>query len=193
MSNTTYANWNHAREITVPLWLLESEARLRSQPYPDDPSKMALVFECARLNVQWGSGAPLAAAVFDANGLLISVGVDAPGIGGHEMTNALMLASNLWGSQELRQRSDWEMFSLAPPCSVCLGNIYSEVPSRFVCAISHNDLLAQLDLPNTPFPSGDWRAQLHARDVQVEEAVAREEGIRILEGFRNSVVGKHNL
>ncbi|MFN8510004.1 MAG: hypothetical protein U0Z75_05525 [Deinococcaceae bacterium] len=118
MSDTTYANWNHAREITVPLWLLEYEARLRSQPYPDDPSKMALVFECARLNIQSGSGAPLAAAVFDANGLLISVGVDAPGIGGHEMTNALMLASNLWGSKELRQRSDWEMFSLAPPCSV---------------------------------------------------------------------------
>jgi tRNA(Arg) A34 adenosine deaminase TadA len=125
-------------------------------------------------------GAPLAAGVFLADGSLLAIGVDGPGIGGHEMTNALILASNLIGSRSFRALRGWEFFSLAPPCLTCQGNIYSERPGRFVYAVTHEDLQAILDLSGTAFPKADWPEQLAARGIKVEGPTDRQTGREIL-------------
>lgn len=148
--------WHDSTSIAVPEWLLSDQQNLQTQKYPNDELKMDLVLKCAQKNAQERQGAPLAAAVFLTDGTLISVGVDAPGIGGHEMTNALLIASNILGHQNLRNRRDWEFFSLAPPCLICHGNIFTERPSRFVCSVSHEQLLSAINLPDTPFPDFNW-------------------------------------
>lgn len=172
--------WSKACGITVPPWLIEHQHGLQSRKYLDDDSRMALVFSCAELNVQLTQGAPLAAAVFLHDGHLLSVGVDAPGIAGHEMSNALILASNLMGTNEFRHSSHWDLFSLAPPCLVCLGNIFSERPHRLVCAVSHSDLLAALQLPNTPMPPKNWAKLLSNRGIVVQTLAARKQGCQVL-------------
>jgi hypothetical protein len=69
---------------------------------------------------------------------------------------------------------------LAPPCLVCQGNIYSEKPSRFVYAVAPEDLRANLDLPDTPFPDAAWSQQLAARGIRVDGPTDREGGLEIL-------------
>ena len=173
-------SWNNYTQISLPTWLIDKQGDLQSTIYKSDTEKMELVFKCVELNVSLTNGAPLAACVFTTSGNLISVGVDAPGIGGHEMSNALILASNLMGSSSFRNNKEIEMFSLAPPCAICQGNIFSESPGRFVSCITHEDLLAHLELPNTPFPKHDWKKELRDRGVVVEGEVLRVEGIKIL-------------
>jgi tRNA(Arg) A34 adenosine deaminase TadA len=180
-------SWNESNRIFLPEWLIEGQNELQASRYRDDKSKMDLILRCARKNTERKQGAPLAAAVFLSDGALLAVGVDGPGIGGHEMTSALILASNLVGSETLRTLRGWELFSLAPPCLVCLGNIYSERPGRFVYAVTHEDLLATLDLPNTIMPKAEWSAQLAARGIQVEGPTDRRAGLEIL---RTAVGGR---
>ncbi|WKZ57717.1 MAG: hypothetical protein QY326_03365 [Bdellovibrionota bacterium] len=172
--------WDEVGIISIPDWVIANQHKFQSRKYQDSISRMDFVLELARNNAQQQVGAPLAAAVFHADGDLISVGVDAPGIGGHEMTNALILASNILGSVRLRNSRDWELYSLAPPCSVCLGNIYSERPQRFASAVTHEDLLAALALPDTPMPGPNWIDELTNRDIIVNAAIRRDEGRKIL-------------
>jgi tRNA(Arg) A34 adenosine deaminase TadA len=172
--------WKQFDRIVVPDWLIEDQNKLQAAKYPDDKSKMALVFRCARQNAETKSGAPLAAGVFLADGSLLAIGVDGPGIGGHEMTNALILASNLVGSRSFRTLPGWDFFSLAPPCVTCLGNIYSEKPSRFVYAVTYEDLRAALDMTGTALPKADWSEQLAARGIKVEGPTDRQTGLDIL-------------
>lgn len=172
--------WRDCVSVAVPGWLMSEQEKLQSKKYLNDTSKMELVFWAAQKNALEGTGAPLAAAVFSADGSLISVGVDMPGIGGHEMTNALLIASNVLGSKKLRAEQDWEFFSLAPPCLICQGNIFSERPKRFVCAVTHDQLLEELSLPNTPFPDFDWIQHLVSRGIAVDSAIFPEKGIEIL-------------
>lgn len=176
--------WNTVTSISVPSWLCEHQHKLQQAKYETDATKMNLVFECAKLNMELAKGAPLAACVFTKDGALVSVGVDAPGIGGHEMTNALILASNILGSDKIRSSKDLEIFSLAPPCAVCQGNIFSETPSRFVCSVTHQDMLQHLTLPNTPIPHHNWQQELRARGIVVDESYDRNTGIMILSSFR---------
>ena len=96
------------------------------------------------------------------------------------MTNALILASNLIGSRLFRTLQGWEFFSLAPPCLTCQGNIYSEKPSRFAHAVTHEDLLATFALPGTPFPKADWSQQLAERGIKVEGPIDRQAGLEML-------------
>ena len=177
--------WHSCTSIEVPDWLLSEQNKLQSKKYLNDSSKMELVLYCAQRNVAERAGAPLAAAVFLYDGSLISIGVDAPGIGGHEMSNALLIASNVLGHGVLRANRNWEFFSLAPPCLICQGNLFSERPGRFVCAITHEDLTSELELPNTPFPNFNWVEHLNSRGIKVDAAISREKGIEILKGMKS--------
>lgn len=184
MQHDPVISWCDRQAIAVPEWLLQDQDRLQAQRYPDDATKMGLVLECARKNAEKGCGAPLAAAVFLDDGSLLSVGVDAPGMGGHEMSNALLLANTALGPRG-NQRQPWDLYSLAPPCLACLGHIYSERPRRFVCAVELPDLLAALHLPDTPFPREDWADLLTAREIHVQAGIARAAGRKLLLEFRN--------
>jgi hypothetical protein len=54
---------------------------------------------------------------------------------------------------------------------VCLGNIYSERPRCFVCAVNHDDLLATLALPDTLMPGPEWVEGLQQRGIIVKDAI----------------------
>lgn len=173
-------DWIQATDILIPAWVADGQSEFQSRKYTDESQRMEFVLMAAAKNFELTGSAPLAAAVFMDDGALVSLGVDAIGIGGHEMTNALILASNLLGSEKLRQSSNWDLYSLAPPCTICFGNIYSERPRQFVCAVHHHDLLAALKLPNTPMPEPSWQKSLEARGIKINAAIAREQGNKVL-------------
>lgn len=179
-------SWKEYTYIGLPSWIIDAQIALQSKLYKSDEEKMQLVFHCASLNVKLAKSAPLAACIFSTNGELISIGLDYPGISGHEMSNALIIASNIMGSSNFRRNKNVEMFSLAPPCAICQGNIFSEAPKRFVSSVSHKDLLSELKLPDTPFPRHDWETELQERGIIVKEGFLRNLGLEVLKSSRNS-------
>ena len=80
--------------LTLPPWVLQlaDDTRL----YTDDGARMALAIELARTNVARRTGGPFGAAVFNAEGRLVSVGVNRVEAQNcsvaHAETMALMLA-----------------------------------------------------------------------------------------------------
>lgn len=179
--------WTDFSDISIPSWVIASQNEFQSRLYVDDTARMDFILTAAFTNVKLTGAAPLAAAVFMEDGKLISLGVDAVGIGGHEMTNALIMASNILGSKDLRDSSSWDLYSLAPPCLVCLGNIFNERPHQFVCAVNHEDLLDALQLPNTLMPESGWINILESRGIVVKSAVARERGKKILQHYTDTL------
>lgn len=173
--------WSESSDISIPSWVIARQSEFQSHLYVDEAARMDFVLAAAETNAKLTGAAPLAAAVFMEDGALISIGVDAVGIGGHEMTNALIMASNMLGSQSLRDSSSWSLYSLAPPCLVCLGNISNERPYQFVCAVNHEDMVAALQLPNTLMPEPNWISVLESRGIVVKSAIAREQGKKILQ------------
>ena len=97
--------WSDVSNLSIPSWVIDRQSECQSRLYSDDAARMDFVLEAAATNAKLTHAAPLAAAVFMKDGKLISLGVDAVGIGGHEMTNALMMASNILGSKEFRDSS----------------------------------------------------------------------------------------
>lgn len=144
--------WTESANISIPPWVISCQSEFQSRLYTDETARMDFVLFAAATN-----------------------------IGGHEMTNALVTASNILGSQDLRNSSFWSLYSLAPPCFVCLGNISNEKPYEFVCAVNHEDLLAALRLPNILMPEHGWINILESRGIIVKSAFARERGKKILE------------
>jgi tRNA(Arg) A34 adenosine deaminase TadA len=179
-SGRDHARWANAASVSIPSWVAIRQDEFQSLKYADEASRIELVLRAAAMNAELEGAAPLAAAVFMADGTLVSLGVDAPGIGGHEMTNALILASNVLETRQFRGSRTWDLYSLAPPCSVCLGNIYCERPRAFVCAVNHDDLLSALDLPDTLMPGPEWVALLEQRGITVKEATCRQRGVQTL-------------
>lgn len=79
--------WTDFSDISIPSWVIDHQSEFQSRLYVDDEARMDFVLTAALTNVKLTGAAPLAAAVFMEDGKLILLGVDAVGIGGHEMTN----------------------------------------------------------------------------------------------------------
>ncbi|MGH8153428.1 MAG: hypothetical protein ACREPF_11950, partial [Rhodanobacteraceae bacterium] len=58
---------------TTPAWMADAVDFRRR--YPDAEARIALAIELARRNVKHATGGPFGAAVFDASGALVAVGV----------------------------------------------------------------------------------------------------------------------
>jgi tRNA(Arg) A34 adenosine deaminase TadA len=101
-----------------------------------DTARMRMVIDLARENVLRQTGGPFAAAVFDATGQLVSVGVNrvVPAQNSilHAEILALMLAHARLGTYSLGSHG-CELVSSCDPCAMCLGATLWSGVRRLLC------------------------------------------------------------
>lgn len=176
--------------FTLPPWIAPF---LAAQPavFPDDDSRMALVIDLARENVERGSGGPFGAAVFAAgSGELLAAGVnlvmEQQASLAHAEILALLLAQRRLGSHDLAGPGlpACELVTSAQMCAMCCGAVAWSGVRRVVCGARREDVEELLGFDEGPLPA-DWAAQLAARGIGVRQGVLRERARQVLLRYRD--------
>ncbi len=174
--------------LVLPVWI--AEAVDDRALYVDDDSKIALAIGLARQNIRQRSGGPFGAAVFDASGRLISVGVNRvlpqSCSLAHAENMAFMLAQ--LRLQRARLNETGEPFTLATsaqPCCQCYGaSVWAGIDTMLIGARSEDvESLTQFD--EGPLPV-DWMGELERRGIAVRRDIRREEACEVLAEYGRS-------
>lgn len=166
--------------ISLPDWLLPADELV----FGDDIAAMGFAVALSRRNVQEGGG-PFAALVLDAQGRLLTAGVnrvvDQANSVLHAEMVALMLAQQKLGTHDLRRAGPLTLVTSCAPCAMCLGAIPWAGVARVVCGARGADAEA------IGFDEGDkpaeWVRKLQARGIEVVEDVARAAAAEVLREY----------
>lgn len=150
---------------------------------------MALAIEFSRLNVEYGTGGPFGAAVFDTDsGRLIAAGVNRVVPLNASIAHAEMLAicgaQQMLGSFDLRAEGlpRCELVTSCEPCAMCFGAIPWSGVCRVVCGATAADAerIGFDEGPRHP----DWVAELERRGIEVLTRVCHDDAARVLAGYQ---------
>lgn len=156
--------------------------------YASDEDRMRLAVELSRENVEHASGGPFGAAIFEAAGRLVAVGVNSV-VRLHNSTLhgemvAFMMAQHRVGSFTLAGPGmpTHELFTSCEPCAMCLGAALWSGVTRVVYGASGEDVRA------VGFEEGPVFRESHdyltSRGVSIEGGLLREDARRVLERYR---------
>lgn len=176
--------------LTLPDWL---DALLRARPshFPSLDSRMALVLDLARRNVETQGGGPFGAAVFERDtGRLVSAGVNLVMPFNccvlHAEVVALIAAQRRLGTFDLGADGlpPMELVASTEPCVMCYGATTWSGVRRLVCGARDEDARAIGFDEGAKTPQ--WREALRARGVEVVEDVLRPQAAAVLQLYRDS-------
>lgn len=177
---------NATPRIELPDWVTEYITGIGHQE--GDAERMAVAVELARRNVLEGSGGPFGAAVFDANGELVAVGVNSVERLNNSVLHAemmaLMYAQARLGRYSLRKTEGggYALYSSCAPCAMCLGGILWSGVETLVYAADKADAVA-IGFDEGPVFPESW-AYLQARGVTVRSGVLTEEARAVLQLYQ---------
>src|SRR5262249_9464971 len=146
--------------------------------YADDDARVGLAIELSRLNVERATGGPFGAAVFDADGRLIAVGVNrvveqSCSAAHAEIMACVMAASKL---RRFRLNDDGARVLLATssqPCCQCYGaTVWAGIDELLIGARSE-DVESLTEFDEGPLPA-DWVGELQRRGIAVRRDILRE-------------------
>lgn len=184
----------HAQvHLTLPVWVHDQVDLNRN--FDDDASKVALVIELARLNVANASGGPFGAAIFDAVGRVLSIGVnrvipETCSVAHAEMM-AFMIAQQR--SQQFRLNAiggPITLASSAQPCCMCYGATFWAGIDRLLIGARASDVMALTEFDEGPLPA-DWIGELERRDIQVYRDIQREAACTVLRHYGEQAGGEY--
>ena len=171
----------------LPDWV--SEFVDFDQSYPTDESKMALVNDLARNNIERHTGGPFGAAIFDLEtGRLIGPGVNrvvpTNNPTAHAEMVAISIAGNRLRSYNLGATGPVALVTSVEPCAMCLGATPWSGVSRIVIGARDQDARS------VGFDEGDkpveWKSLLEGRGILVACDIRREESIAVLQEYLQS-------
>ena len=171
-------------ELTLPQWV-DGFLKEHGRNFPTELSGMQLAVNLAQQNIQEQTGGPFGAIVLDADGSLVSVGINLVlstriSLWHAEMV-ALALAQKSLGTQDLSQKGDLTLISSCEPCAMCLGAIPWSGIRRLICGASDADARA------VGFDEGakpeNWRRELEHRGIEVLTGVLAKEARQVLEDY----------
>jgi tRNA(Arg) A34 adenosine deaminase TadA len=158
------------------------------QPYPTDEERMRLAISVARENVERGTGGPFGAAIFEASGRLVAVGMNSVvrlnNCTLHGEMMAFMMAQHRVGSFTLNapHLPVHELFTSCEPCAMCLGTTLWSGVQRVVYGATREDA-SRLNFEEGPvFPES--YEYLEKRGIRFVRKVLREEARAVLEMYR---------
>ena len=152
--------------------------------YPTDEARMALAVRLSALNVERGTGGPFGAAIFDAQGRLLSVGVnrvvpESSSIAHAEMM-AYLLAQAATGRARLNDgHPGITLAASGQPCCMCYGATFWAGIDTLLIAASAADVMELTEFDEGPLPV-DWRGELRQRGITVREGIARDAACAVL-------------
>ncbi len=158
------------------------------QAYPTDEERMRLAISVARQNVERGTGGPFGAAIFEASGRLVAVGMNSVvrlnNCTLHGEMMAFMMAQHRIGSFTLNapHLPVHELFTSCEPCAMCLGTTLWSGVQRVVYGATREDA-SRLNFEEGPvFPES--YEYLEKRGIRFVRKVLRDEARAVLEMYR---------
>lgn len=176
--------------LTLPPWI--HDAIDQERLYPDPAAQIALAIDLSRNNIVHGSGGPFGAAVFNATGRLIGVGVNrvVPTQCSAAHAEILALATSQQRMQRYRLNEDGERITLATsaqPCAMCYGAlIWGGIDSLLIGARS-DDVQTLAGFDEGPLPT-DWCGELEKRGIAVQRDLMRDHACDVLRAYGESGV-----
>jgi len=171
--------------LTLPPWIHDLIDPARC--FPDDASQMALAVELSRRNVEAASGGPFGAAVFDAHGRLLAVGVNRvlPHCCSvaHAETMACMLAQQRLHTPRLNAHGGpITLATSSQPCCQCFGALIWAGIDRLLIGARAEDVESLTEFDEGPLPA-DWIGELSRRGISVTRDLLREEARVVLRHY----------
>ena len=171
--------------LTLPPWI--GEVADEGRAYLTDEERVGLAIELSRHNVERSRGGPFGAAVFNAAGRLISVGVNRVVAQtcsvAHAEMMAYMLAQQRLAAFRLNEQGGrYILASSAQPCCQCFGaTIWAGVDELLVGARSE-DVEELTDFDEGPLPT-DWTGELQRRNIVVRRDILRDQARAVLASY----------
>jgi tRNA(Arg) A34 adenosine deaminase TadA len=160
------------------------------RPYRTSEERMRLAIAMARENVQWNTGGPFGAAVFQMeSGKLIAVGmnrvVPLKNSTLHAEMVAFMTAQARLGSHSLglSELPAHELVTSCDPCAMCLGAVLWSGVRRVVTG-AHREDASLLNFDEGPVFPQSYRYIEH-RGVEIVRGVLRDEARAVLQLYRD--------
>lgn len=162
--------------LTLPPWIHDEVDA--THVYRSDEDKVALAIQLANRNVEHGSGGPFGAAVFDATGRLLAVGVNRVlphtcSVAHAEMM-AWMTAQQRTQRARLNETGERIVFaSSAQPCCMCYGAAFWAGIDELLIGARAEDVMELTEFDEGPLPS-DWIGELERRGIAVRRDILRD-------------------
>lgn len=148
---------------------------------------MALAIELARANVEFATGGPFGAALFDGDGALIAVGVNRVEALRSSLAHAELIA--LAGAQRklarARLHEDGARYTLATagqPCCQCYGAIFWAGLDELLIGARAADIESLAGFDEGPLPA-DWTGELERRGIRVVRDLHRDAAREVLASY----------
>lgn len=176
-------------ELKLPSWVTEF-LKGRSLVCSTYEERMQLVIELSRLNIQYKTGGPFAAAVFEMHyGRLISVGVNQVVSQNcslaHAEAMALILAQRGNKTFDLGASSgySYSLVSSSQPCVMCFGAIIWSGIKKLEFGASRDDVEEITGFDEGPLPL-NWSEELTSRGIEVVSGVLQQKAVEILKIYK---------
>jgi tRNA(Arg) A34 adenosine deaminase TadA len=158
-----------------------------SRTYLTDEERVGLAIELSKQNVERSHGGPFGAAVFNAAGRLISVGVNRVvaqtcSVAHAEMMAYMMAQQRLAAFRLNEQGGHYILASSAQPCCQCFGaTIWAGIDELLIGARSE-DVEQLTDFDEGPLPT-DWVGELQRRNITVRRDILRDQARAVLASY----------
>lgn len=175
--------------IQLPDWMHQIDTAY-SQPYSSRESKMKLAIRLAQQNVQFQTGGPFGAAVFEQDsGYLIAMGVNLVCNQHCSLAHAEMVAL-AQAQQRLRTHSlapkhtghRYQLVTSVAPCAMCLGAIPWSGVRSLICGARGEDAEG-IGFDEGAKPDA-WIGGLQGRGIEVFTDVLRDQALHVLQDYR---------
>lgn len=171
--------------LTLPPWV--HEAIDPASLCADDDAKVALAIRLSALNIEHDTGGPFGAAVFDAAGRVVSIGVNRVVAQNCSAAHAEMLAFMLAQQrlQRFRLDADGSRYTLATssqPCCQCYGATVWAGISTLLFGARAEDVAELTAFDEGPLPA-DWIGELERRGIAVRGDIARDAARSVLQRY----------
>lgn len=171
--------------LTLPPWVDELVDDTRR--FVSDEERVGLAIALSRRNIEHGFGGPFGAAVFNADGRVVAVGVNRVvpqtcSVAHAEMM-AYMSAQQRLASYRLNANGGrYTLATSAQPCCQCYGaTVWAGVDELLIGARSEDvEELARFD--EGPLPA-DWVGELEKRGIAVRRDILRDAARAVLADY----------
>lgn len=174
-------------QLCLPDWL-GSFITDHQQPLTTVESRMRLVIELARLNIEQRTGGPFGAAVFNLETHeLVSAGVNLVVPSNCSIAHAEMIAISTaqqqLGNYDLGAAGmpPFELVSSTEPCAMCFGALPWSGIRHLSCGARDEDARA-IGFDEGP-KHPHWIKELKNRGISVDRDICRDEAREILNGY----------
>lgn len=178
-------------ELGQPDWA-SGELEKLPEYLPDVQERMDAVIRFSRLNIEFGTGGPFAAGVYETvSGRVVTIGVNRVVhhncSSAHAEVMALSLAQQTLGDFDLGSQDmpEHQLVVNWRPCAMCYGALVWSGIRSLVVAGSGAELEEITGFDEGPIHP-DWIGQLEQRGIVVTDGVRTDAAIQVFEQFRES-------